>query len=240
MAYQRGPQASLDLTHVLYDDSSLLSLGLALVTLSPILLMPAYASLAVQTREYVVIVMWAGQFACEAFSWLIKRAVKENRPVGSVGNGYGFPSSHSQYMGYFATFLICHLYFQHRFGTTGYTFLDRAWRILVYSAIGGWALLVAYSRYALGYHNAHQILWGFGIGVLFAVVLFVVSQILPRWQPSSIFGKLKMFLLVNPVSTWLQIRDGWDIWADGGREHEWFRWRKEWDSKRLRHDKKRF
>ncbi|KAK0489141.1 hypothetical protein IW261DRAFT_1443389 [Armillaria novae-zelandiae] len=141
--------------------------------------------------------MWAGQFACEAFSWLIKRAVKENRPAGSVGvscekfiflhvrdifqrvgNGYGFPSSHSQYMGYFATFLICHLYFQHRFGTTGYTFFDLAWRVPV-------------------------------------------------------------FFLVNPVSTWLQIRDGWDIWADGGREHEWLRWRKEWDSKRTQHNKKR-
>ncbi|KAG7444974.1 PAP2-domain-containing protein [Guyanagaster necrorhizus] len=218
--------------------------------------MPAYASLAVQTREYVVIVMWAGQFACEALSWLIKRAVKENRPAGSVGvccenrfhahvhifqrigNGYGFPSSHSQYMGYFATFLICHLYFQHKFGTTGYTLLDFTWRVLVYFAICSWALLVAYSRYALGYHNAHQILWGFGIGVFFAIMLFVASQILPRRQPSSIFGKLKIFLLANPVSTWFQIRDGWDVWADGGREHEWLRWRKEWDSKRRRHDKK--
>ncbi|KAK0467960.1 uncharacterized protein EV420DRAFT_1259352, partial [Desarmillaria tabescens] len=213
------------------DDSSLLSLGLALVTLSPILLMVSYASLAVQTREYVIIVMWAwaGQFACEAFSWLMKQAVKEHRSsalqlqaLSGVGNGYGFPSSHSQYMGYFATFLICHLYFQHQFGTTGYTFLDFAWRLVVYSAI-----VILYftcsnlRRYALGYHNAHQILWGFDIGVLFAIILFVVSQILPQRQPSTIFGKFEMFLLVNPVSTWLQIRDGWDVWTDGGREHEW-------------------
>ena len=68
--------------------------------------------------------------------------------LGSVGNGYGFPSSHSQYMAYFATFLICHLYIRHRFSSTGYTFLDRLWRMVVYVGVLTWAGLVAYSRYA--------------------------------------------------------------------------------------------
>jgi len=79
-----GPRASLDLTHVLYDDSSFVSLGLALVTLSPILLMAAYAALAFQTRELTVIIMWAGQLLCEAFNWILKRAIKQERPSGST------------------------------------------------------------------------------------------------------------------------------------------------------------
>jgi membrane-associated phospholipid phosphatase len=65
----------------------------------------------------------------------------------SLGNGYGFPSSHSQYMGYFASFLMCHLYFRHRFTSCGYPILDRAWRVLLYVGIGGWAVVVAYSRF---------------------------------------------------------------------------------------------
>ncbi|KAF7430930.1 hypothetical protein PC9H_006645 [Pleurotus ostreatus] len=79
-----GQETSLDLTHVLYDDSSLFSLALALITLSPILLMPAYAALCVQTRELTIIVMWAGQWACEGLNWVLKRAVKQQRPVAST------------------------------------------------------------------------------------------------------------------------------------------------------------
>ena len=42
----------------------------------------AYAALAVQTRELLLINMWAGQFLCEGVSWLLKRAVKQDRPEG--------------------------------------------------------------------------------------------------------------------------------------------------------------
>lgn len=164
------------------DDSSYFSLALALITLSPILLMvsPAYrakyqllsviqasyAALAVQTREFLVIVMWAGQLFGELLNWVIKRAIKQDRPIRAaftaiqgfilkiffpehIGNGYGFPSSHSQYMAYFASFLMCHLYFRHRFSSTGYSFLDFLWRMTVYAALLGWSGLVAYSRRVL-------------------------------------------------------------------------------------------
>ena len=128
----------------------------------------SYVALAVQTREFLIITMWIGQVACELLNWVIKQIIKEERPigisfvlqlekdaftdlfshVGSVGNGYGFLSSHSQYMAYFATFLVCHLYLRHRFLSTGYTFLDRLWRVVVYTWVLAWAGLVAYSRYA--------------------------------------------------------------------------------------------
>ncbi|KAJ3743610.1 PAP2-domain-containing protein [Lentinula detonsa] len=235
----RGPQTSLDLTHVLYDDDSLLSLALALVTLSPILLMAAYASLAVQTREFLVIIMWAGQFGNEGFNWILKRLYKEDRPDGSLGNGYGFPSSHSQYMGYFSTFLICHLYFRHRFGSTGSSFLDQAWRIIVYVAVSAWGLSVAYSRYHLQYHTPYQILWGYGIGVVCGAACYGCFELIPRLRPNSPLGQLKAFLVSNPISTWLQIRDGWAIWPDGGREGDWKRWKAKWDRQRVVSTEKR-
>jgi len=40
---------------------------------------------------------------------------------------------------------------------------------------------------------------------------------------------VKKAILNNPVSIFLQIRDGWSIWADGGRSEEWQRWRHEWE-----------
>lgn len=148
----------------------------------------SYAALAVVTRDLLIINMWAGQFACEGFNWLLKRLIKQERPPGlsllptplfvpvnsrthliyllysipfltrppltwsrsarkeSLGSGYGFPSSHSQYMGYFSAFLIMHLFFRHRFQSSGYWVLDQLWRFVVYAALAGWAGVVCYSR----------------------------------------------------------------------------------------------
>jgi hypothetical protein len=44
----------------------------------------SYAALAVQTREFLVIVMWAGQLFGELLNWVIKRAIKQERPIGAA------------------------------------------------------------------------------------------------------------------------------------------------------------
>ncbi|KNZ75141.1 Dolichyldiphosphatase 1, partial [Termitomyces sp. J132] len=204
------------------NDESLVSLSLALITLSPILLMASYAALAVQSREYIIIVMWAGQLASEGFNWLLKHVMKEARP-GGIGNGYGFPSSHSQYMAYFGSFLMCHMYFRHRFATTGVLFFDQLWRT---------------HRYYLGYHSTSQVLWGVGIGILLGISLYVVAELIPRKRPFSILGKTKRALLSHPLSQWFRIRDGWAVWTDGGREGEWTRWRNEWERRQITHEKR--
>ena len=176
--------ASLDLTHVLCeylsnplsrasshvsadDANSHLSFALALLTLSPILLMASYASLAVFTRELTILIMWAGQLLCEASNYLLKHWLKQPRPNGSsrvpdancgphcisfyptaeLGDGYGFPSSHSQWMAYFATFLICHVGFRHRFTPTGTGLVDFLLRLVVILGLIAWAGGVAYSRW---------------------------------------------------------------------------------------------
>lgn len=41
---------------------------------------PAYAVLSVQTREIFFIEMWAGQMLCEAFNWVLKHTIKQERP----------------------------------------------------------------------------------------------------------------------------------------------------------------
>ncbi|KAI0285776.1 PAP2-domain-containing protein [Russula aff. rugulosa BPL654] len=221
------PLASLELSQVLYDDSSYFSLALALITLSPILLMPSYAALAIVTREITIINMWAGQFCCEAFNLVVKRIVKQGRPPGSVANGYGFPSSHSQYMGYFATFLILHLHFRHKFVISGSSD-STAFRIAIYTAIVAWAALVAYSRYYLSYHSVSQILWGVCIGVSFGGSFYVVAELIPTWRPNSLLGRVRTYIFRNPISRWLRIRDGWAVWEDGGWEGQWQLWDQLW------------
>ncbi|KAG2137621.1 uncharacterized protein EDB93DRAFT_1091072 [Suillus bovinus] len=223
-------RVSLDLTHVLYDPSSDTSLVLALLTLSPILLMPAYAVLAVYTRELTIINMWAGQFLSEGLNLVLKRIIKEERPADSQLhlNGYGFPSSHSQYMGYFSAFLICHVYFRHRFASTGFTVLDQLCRIVVYLGLVTWCAIVAYSRLILLYHTPHQVKWGLGIGIAMGILHYACTELLPAKFPDSMFGRFRSAIVDHPISVWLQLRDGWGVWPDGGREAEWKQWRTEW------------
>jgi len=90
------------------------------------------------------------------------------------------------------------------------------------------------SRFHLQYHTPRQILWGLLIGIALGISLYVVTELAPSRRPNSVYARTRIFLVENKVSTWLQIRDGWAIWADGGREDEWIRWRAEWDKRRIR------
>ncbi|PCH36313.1 PAP2-domain-containing protein [Wolfiporia cocos MD-104 SS10] len=226
-----NPRVSLDLTHVLYDETSTVSSVLALLTLSPILINPAYAVLAVQTRELFFMEMWAGQMLCEASNWVLKNLVRQQRPNDDLGDGYGFPSSHSQWMGYFSTFLICHILCRHRFVSTGWHAVDLLWKTLVLTGLVTWAGAVAFSRYYLGYHTAHQVIWGTVIGMLFGTFYYFTLEIIPDRYPQSGLGRFRTWVLSNPLSVWLRVRDGWAVWGDSGTEAQWLQWRAEWERK---------
>jgi len=49
--------------------------------------------------------MCCGQIGCEAINWAMKRYFKHPRPEQMHGKGYGMPSSHAQFMCYFAVYL---------------------------------------------------------------------------------------------------------------------------------------
>ncbi|KZS94780.1 PAP2-domain-containing protein [Sistotremastrum niveocremeum HHB9708] len=225
MSDDQIPRASLDVSHVLYDANSHVSLALALITLSPILIMPAYASAALLTRELVIIEMWLGQFACEGANWILKRMIKQERPLESAGQGYGFPSSHSQYMGYFATFLCCHFIFRHRFSSLGHPFIDFIRTSAVHAIIITWAGLVCYSRYHLTYHTVPQVMWGATFGVILGAAYYAVCELLPTAYPNSIFGQYRRALLDSVVASWFLIRDSWEVWPDGGYDQQWQSWK---------------
>jgi dolichyldiphosphatase len=164
-----------------------------------------------------------------------------------MGDGYGFPSSHSQWMGYFAAFLACHLYTRHRFASFGHPAIDTLFRLAVYAGIWAWALCVAYSRYRssctphrlvangrrryyLRYHSPPQVLAGLALGTAFGALYYALVEALPRAYPSSPAGRLRRWLVGNPVSTFVRLRDGWSVWPDGGYEAEWLLWRREWEA----------
>jgi len=151
--------------------------------------MASYASLVVFTRELTILIMLAGQVLSEASNYLLKHVIKQPRPNADLGDGYGFPSSHSQWMAYFATFLICHVGYRHRFIPTGNKFVDLLLPLAVALGLIAWAGGVAYSRYALGYHSASQVLWGVWIGIIFGSTVYTLAELIPTRRPKSFFGE---------------------------------------------------
>lgn len=59
--------------------------------------------------------MFAGQLACEAANFVLKRLIKEERPsrIHRTGKGYGMPSSHAQFVAFWAVAMALFLLARH-------------------------------------------------------------------------------------------------------------------------------
>ncbi|KAI6086940.1 PAP2-domain-containing protein [Hypoxylon rubiginosum] len=216
------PLASLSLTHVHYDPTDPLSYLCAWLALVPQGLCVMYATLIWSTREVEVALLFAGQLACEALNFALKRLIKEERPRRMNGKGYGMPSSHAQFVAYFAVSMALFLLLRHqpphphvrRRNHTPMSLLERAG----WSALGlAMAAAVAWSRVYLNYHTEKQVLVGAAAGTVSAVGWFVITTILRR------SGWLA-WALENPIAKFLRVRDlvveedlcqaGWEKWDD--------------------------
>ncbi|KAF9955874.1 hypothetical protein BGZ70_010082 [Mortierella alpina] len=153
---------SLSITHVQFVQGDLVSEFLAYVTLSPMALVCTFVSVILITRDMKPAVMFAGQLANEAVNQMLKRLVKEARPTEYLGDGYGMPSSHSQFMAYFATYTILLL---NRRGVVPGDTISHVASVLVVV----WAALVVYSRVHLYYHTWQQVVAGTICGTMFAL-----------------------------------------------------------------------
>ncbi|KAF2672431.1 hypothetical protein BT63DRAFT_384905, partial [Microthyrium microscopicum] len=144
------PLASLSLTHVSYDPTSLLSHLCAYLALVPQALIISYLTLLYATRELEILLMFAGQLACEAANFILKRYIREERPTRLRGRGYGMPSSHAQYVAYFGVYLALFLLIRHEPTVTPWSKVHRV-------GVAGLGLVgagcVAVSRIYLGYHT---------------------------------------------------------------------------------------
>jgi undecaprenyl-diphosphatase len=94
------------------------------------------------------------EIAIEGF----KRLFARPRPSGALiaASGYGFPSGHATA----AAMLACLLAWY------ASTALRARWQVILVLLVGlGWALLMAWSRVALGVHHFTDVLAGLGLGV---------------------------------------------------------------------------
>ncbi|TKY89040.1 hypothetical protein EX895_001571 [Sporisorium graminicola] len=175
--------ASLGLTHVQYDPSDTFAKLFALVTLSPIFLLCSYVTIILLRRELTFINALIGQLACEGLNWALKRLIKQPRPTDRLGAGYGMPSSHSQFLGFFAAFFLAHFYLNRPPLVKPRSLINSMRRFehaLAMVLIASISLLTCYSRHHLHYHSPPQIIVGFSIGLAFGGFYYYFTEYLSK------------------------------------------------------------
>ncbi|KAF1990174.1 DOLPP1 protein [Aulographum hederae CBS 113979] len=225
------PLASLSLTHVHYNPVDRLSYICAWLALVPQALCVIYVTLIWSTREVEILLMFAGQMACEALNWGLKRWIKEERPRQMNGKGYGMPSSHAQFVTFFSLSLSLFLLLRHNpssrpppqtqqqqpYSHNPLPFTHRL-AISVLSIVS--AGVVATSRIYLNYHTPRQVMVGCFAGAVCAVGWFIVTGLLRRW------GVVEWGLELG-IARWARMRDlvveedlvegGWRRWEERRR-----------------------
>ncbi|KAI7832746.1 PAP2 domain protein [Gamsiella multidivaricata] len=200
---------SLSITHVQFSQNNFLSKLLAYVTLSPLGIICSYVAIVLTSRDLKPLVMFAGQLANEFVNQVLKRLFKQARPTEYLGDGYGMPSSHSQFMAYFATYTAILMY---RRGGASDGFLPH----LVSGCVVLWSALVVYSRVHLYYHTWQQVVAGSLCGIAFALgYYYIVNSVL---RPQGVFD----WIVNLPLAKQFYVRDtdaipdlakfDWEMW----------------------------
>ncbi|KAF1967352.1 DOLPP1 protein [Bimuria novae-zelandiae CBS 107.79] len=213
-----APLASLSLTHVHYNPADRISYLCAWLALVPQGLCVVYATLIWSNREIEIMLMFAGQMACEALNWCLKRWIKEERPREMHGKGYGMPSSHAQFVSFFSITLALFLLFRHvphpTDTHTPFTFFQR-FVLSVLALIS--AAAVAVSRIYLSYHTPKQVLVGCVAGTVCAVAWFGITTYLRRagWVEWVLETELARLFRVRDLVVQEDLVDsGWARWVE--------------------------
>lgn len=189
-----------DDTYILYDPNDFFSFVCCYFSLLPVGILVFYFSWFIITREIEAVILAGGHVLNDIANNLIKNIIQEPRPIDfgtfqkdSMRSGYGMPSAHSQFMGFFTMYIVLRLWCQwgdlsrkqRAFGTV----------VIILASAG-----VLTSRVYLGYHTLMQVVVGVTIGSLLGTLHFMAS-ILVRY-----LGIVDWFLSWKLVK-WFLIKD---------------------------------
>ncbi|CAA19178.2 palmitoyl protein thioesterase/ dolichol pyrophosphate phosphatase fusion protein Pdf1 [Schizosaccharomyces pombe] len=170
---EKGPKSFANLafitifSHFFYHIDDMWRSTLGLFSLIPQIIGIIYLTVMFTGRELDTFMQFGGQVVNEFINYVVKVSLKYPRPADiEYGVGYGMPSSHSQFMGFFSAYMIAWDYKYRR--SQCFSMLSFA-KYAIYLTL---STFVCSSRYLLDFHYLTQVVYGYMIG--FGVGLFWV------------------------------------------------------------------
>ncbi|KAG1682496.1 Dolichyldiphosphatase 1 [Nymphon striatum] len=197
----------ISLTHVEYPEGDWFGKLLALASLSPLVILVSFVTLIIFRRDLHTICFLSGNVINEIISLILKYTIRQPRPTLSKGilyTEYGMPSSHSQFMWFFAIYFSLFILIRlHHHNSSNP--LDNAWKYISVLTFVIGAITVSYSRVYLEYHTTRQVIWGAVIGAIFAILWFFLIHfslspffpMIASWPVCELFMIKDMSLISN-------------------------------------------
>ncbi|KAI4349185.1 hypothetical protein L6164_009811 [Bauhinia variegata] len=182
---------AVTLTHVRYRKGDQLGHFLAWVSLVPVFIsLGGFVSHFIFRRELQGMFFALGLLISQVVNEVIKKSVQQARPetcaLLEMCDSHGWPSSHSQYMFFFAIYFTL-------LTSRGIGFWNSKNNSFLNFLTWSLALLTMYSRVYLGYHTVAQVFAGASLGIFLGASWFwVVNSSLFRYFPAieeSAFGR---------------------------------------------------
>ena len=193
---------TFSLTFVEYPDGDSLGKLLAVLSLSPLIIVIVFLTFFAAKRDVHTMTFGIGTIINGILNYVLKHTIKEARPQHitkrsetKLWEQYGMPSSHSQFMCFVMVYLVLFVHF--RVNNSGGRLTKSLWFLFSLSCLG-LAGIVAYGRIYLGYHTWSQVQWGSAIGAVFAIIWFLLTQGLFRpWFAWLCSTRLFEFFLIR-------------------------------------------
>ena len=152
-------RTTFTLTHVQFEsEDGLFGQLLALSTLAPFFIFAYQFFILIEHKSQISFkrerfFCLIGLLGNEVINQILKRTLKHQRPPESERRDYGMPSSHSQFISFWAIYWLLHN-------------IPTLSRVMIISV----AIVVAYSRHHLCYHSLDQIIVGMVVGGMAAYI----------------------------------------------------------------------
>ncbi|CAI0446804.1 unnamed protein product [Linum tenue] len=198
---------AVTLTHVRYHRGDQLGHFLAWISLVPVFIsFGGFVAHFIFRRELQAMFFAVGLLISQFVNEVVKTTVQQARPVTcellEMCDSHGWPSSHSQYMFFFATYftllMLKGIGLAQTIRNKGFAF-SLAWSM---------AVLTMYSRVYLGYHTVAQVFAGASLGLVLGGTWFwVVNSLIFFYFPAieeSRFGRMFYVKDTSHISNVLQ------------------------------------
>ncbi|CAN0926830.1 Lipid phosphate phosphatase gamma [Linum grandiflorum] len=194
------PLKAVTLTHVRYQRGDQLGHFLAWISLVPVFIsFGGFVSHFIFRRELQAMFFALGLLISQFVNEVVKTTVQQARPITcellEMCDSHGWPSSHSQYMFFFATYFTMLM-------VKGIGLAESIRnKALAFYLAWSMAVLTMYSRVYLGYHTVAQVFAGATLGLFLGGAWFwVVNSVLIVYFPAIEESRLGRMFYVKDTS----------------------------------------